>query len=221
MLKKLSAFAFLGVLAALTLSAFSSVGSLPVTRFGFSLGFSEFNLALPSNSAVPDGGTNFRIAHTFNGYFIPSVNVTSVLDRLSAVSGDETNFRIAHIWNGRFIPSVDVTGVLDNAAAALNRISPTGVPRQYEYGPALRATGFLGIQRQYEYGPALRATGFLGIQRQYEYGPALRATGFAAKLPQPASAPLKVIARQYQYGPFSLATGFAALAPHRLLFSGH
>lgn len=203
MLKKLSAFAFLGVLAALTLSAFSSVGSLPVTRFGFSLGFSEFNLALPSNSAVPDGGTNFRIAHTFNGYFIPSVNVTSVLDRLSAVSGDETNFRIAHIWNGRFIPSVDVTGVLDNAAAALNRISPTGVPRQYEYGPALRATGFLGIQRQYEYGPALRAT------------------GFAAKLPQPASAPLKVIARQYQYGPFSLATGFAALAPHRLLFSGH
>lgn len=180
MLKKLAAFVVLGTLAILTLSAFSSVGALPVTRFGFSLGLSEFKVSLPSNSVVSDAGNNFRIAHTWNGYYIPSIDVTGLLD-------------------------------LPKKSANLSATSG-GVSRQYEYGPALRATGFASGSLKSKNAPLSEIFSLFpvpknGIARQYEYGPALRATGFA------------VIARQYQYGPVSLATGFAA--PAKKWNSGH
>jgi hypothetical protein len=160
MLKKLSAFAFLGTLAVLTLSAFNSVGSQPVTRFGFSLGLSEFNVSLPSNSSVSDAGTNFRIAHT---------------------------------WNGYFIPSMDVTGLLDLPIKSAN----------------LSATGG-GVSRQYEYGPALRATGFAAVSLKSPHAPL---SEIFALFPVPAKVPAKVIAQQYEYGPALRATGFAAPRP--------
>ena len=151
MLKKSSVFVFLGILAILALSAFSSAESLPVTRFGFSTGLSEFSASIPSNFAASGDETNFRIAHTWNGIFIPSLDVTGILDAPVSASGLKSPV-----------------------------VGSEGISRQYEYGPKLLAIGFLGVQKQYEYGPKLLATGFLGVQRQYEYGPALRATGFAA-----------------------------------------
>ena len=108
--------------------------------------------------------------------------------------GDEFNFRIAHMWNGIFIPSVDVTGLMVLPASP---VAASEISQQYEYGPALLATGFAK--------PSLSlAEGF----QQYEYGPALLATGFAA----PARVSKPEVFQQYQYGPALLATGFASPA---------
>ena len=157
--------------------------------------------------------------------------------------GDEFNFRIAHMWNGIFIPSVDVTGLLVLPASS---VAGSQGFQQYEYGPALLATGFAAPvavkfegSQPYQYGPALLATGFAapaavkleGFQ-PYQYGPALLATGFAA--PAATSLPTQLTIRQlenyyrfgferpgsislqmphfYQYGPAILATGFASPA---------
>jgi len=132
--------------------------------------------------------------------------------------GDEFNFRIAHMWNGIFIPSVDVTGLLVLPASS---VAGSQGFQQYEYGPALLATGFAAPvavkfegSQPYQYGPALLATGFaapaavkLEGSQPYQYGPALLATGFAA----PAAVKLEGF-QPYQYGPALLATGFAAPA---------
>ena len=132
--------------------------------------------------------------------------------------GDEFNFRIAHMWNGIFIPSVDVTGLLVLPASS---VAGSQGFQQYEYGPALLATGFA----------APVAVKFEGSQ-PYQYGPAILATGFAA--PAATSLPTQLTIRQlenyyrfgfarpgsislqmphfYQYGPAILATGFASPA---------
>jgi hypothetical protein len=62
--------------------------------------------------------SNFRKAHMWNGWYIPSMDVTSTLtDPPSVVSFAGTNFRTSNLWNGRYIPSVSMTGVLSDSVS--------------------------------------------------------------------------------------------------------
>ena len=144
MLKKYALFTFLGVVAVLTLSAFGPVSFQPVTGKAYSPAQISFRNPALSNSDPSNDPTNFRIAHTWNGIRIPSVDVTAALELPSlAASSAGDNFRVAHLWNGIRIPSMDVTASLE--APAKSQIAPLSlrvVAQQYQYGPFSRATGF-------------------------------------------------------------------------------
>jgi hypothetical protein len=109
MFKKYVLVVVLGLLAVLALSAFSSVNYQPVTTLALSIEPTGSLAPRLSNLVVSTGESNFRIAHTWNGIFIPSMDVTGLL---TVPSSAESNFRIAHFWDGIFIPSMDVTGLL-------------------------------------------------------------------------------------------------------------
>jgi hypothetical protein len=120
MLKKYLLIGILVITVALVISAFTLVSIDRSRSNGLKVGQS-----MPS---VMSADTNFRIAHTWNGIFIPSMDVTGSLGVVGATAADEpypspypanyspssadTNFRIAHMWNGIKIPSMDVTGSL-------------------------------------------------------------------------------------------------------------
>jgi hypothetical protein len=164
MFKKYTLFTFLGVLAVLTLSAFGPVSFRPATGRAYSPAQVSFRNPALSNSDPSNDPTNFRIAHTWNGISIPSVNVTAALELAAfAASSPGDNFRIAHIWNGIRIPSMDVTATLaapgksqsaplseifalfpvpQLSGAAKAVIAPRVVAQQYQYGPFSLATGF-------------------------------------------------------------------------------
>ena len=179
MLKKYALFTMLGVLAVLSLSAFSSVGLQPVISNAFSL---APRAVLAPAAANPSGGlTNFRKAQFFNGIFIPPMDVTGALAPAAAASdpsGGLTNFRKAQFFNGIYIPPMDVTGLLAPAASEKSQYAPASeifslvaVPLKFQAGTASGRSNFLPIARQYQYGPFSLAAGSRVIQRQYQYGP--------------------------------------------------
>ena len=123
MLKKYLLIGILVVTVALVISAFTLVSIDRSRSNGLQVGQSmssvitdkayESHLLRDSLSSA-SSETNFRIAHMWNGIFIPSMDVTGLLALPAADSSSSTdvNFRIAHMWNGIFIPSMDVTGSL-------------------------------------------------------------------------------------------------------------
>jgi hypothetical protein len=181
MLKKYALFTMLGVMAVLSLSAFSSVGLQPVISNAFSLAPRAF-LAPAAAVSDPSGGlTNFRKAQFFNGIYIPPMDVTGALAPAatsSNPSGGLTNFRKAQFFNGIYIPPMDVTGLLAPAASEGPQYAPASeifslvaVPLKFQAGTASGRSNFLPIARQYQYGPFSLAAGSRVIQRQYQYGP--------------------------------------------------
>ena len=83
MLKKYALIVVSGLIAILALSGFSSLGyqtaALISTRLSLSIGVTGFQTPLLSDFVPSNGDTNFRIAHTYNGIFIPSMSVTGVI----------------------------------------------------------------------------------------------------------------------------------------------
>jgi hypothetical protein len=63
---------------------------------------------------VPDMSENgFRKAHMWNNVYIPSMDLTSLVEQplnLSALELSDGGFRKPHMWNGIYISSMDVTG---------------------------------------------------------------------------------------------------------------
>jgi hypothetical protein len=143
MLKKYFLLGVMLMVAAWSTMAFASVTFVPKLSSGLAI-------------AEPGDPLNFRIAHMWNGIFIPSVDVTGLLEvPASAVAASEISQQY------QYGPSVLAIGF----AAPKAKLQ---APQHYEYGPAFLATGFAA--------PAAR----LQVSRQYEYGPALLATGFAS-----------------------------------------
>ena len=105
MFKKYALFGMLGAIAVLVLSAFRPLGYQPVISNAYSLA---------------DPG--FRVPHMWNGYFIPSMEVTSRLGNTvkSSLAGPSAgNFRLSQMWNGYFIPAMDVTASLADLKGGL------------------------------------------------------------------------------------------------------
>ncbi len=98
MLKKYVLIGMMGLIVLLSVSAFLPASYKPVLS----------NLFSPAE-------TGFRTAHMWNGFYIPSMDVTGFLAdpvKLSVAGPSGDNFRLAHMWNGKIIPSMDVTGFL-------------------------------------------------------------------------------------------------------------
>jgi hypothetical protein len=153
------------------LNKYFLIGILVITGAMANMAFVSASNQPKLNNAVSITDTNFRIAHMWNGIYIPSMDVTGLITPPGTYvpSIADTNFRIAHMWNGIFIPSMDVTGLLNPPGTfnQFNAVTSSQTPRFYEYGPAIAATGLArpGVTsfqtpHSYEYGPASSATGF-------------------------------------------------------------
>jgi hypothetical protein len=169
-----------------------------MSDLGSSIALTGFRTPAMSDFVASSDASNFRIAHTWNGIYVPSMDVTGQIKVISQ--------------QYQYGPAKLATGSL-------------GVAKQYQYGPASLATGFAAVSGKARLVPlaeifslnASSKSSFVasGDASNFRIAhtwngifiPSMNVTGL---LPE--------VFRQYQYGPASLAAG---LAPHKKLNSGH
>jgi hypothetical protein len=89
-----------------------------MSDLGSSIALTGFRTPAMSDFVASSDASNFRIAHTWNGIYVPSMDVTGQLKSISQ--------------QYQYGPAKSATGSL-------------GVAQQYQYGPASLATGFAAV----------------------------------------------------------------------------
>jgi hypothetical protein len=171
MLKKYVFIVVLGLMAVLALSAFRSITYQPAAMLSLSIAPKGVQAPVLSEFAASGDASNFRIAHTWNGVFIPSMNVTGLLPEVAR----QYQYGPASLATGSAVVSAGSRIVPLAEIFSLNASSKSSFVASSDASNFRIAHTWNGI-----FIPSMNVTGLLPeVFRQYQYGPASLVTGLA------------------------------------------